>query len=135
MNKIDKDTKELIINNPFAFAIFADKNCTDLLDILETNSNKGIALSQIVLRYGKVYLKEVKEPDGYKINHSVIEININDALKGVGDTHVIDIENEKTPKPVITTTDDSTAIGIFVILFGASLYVFLKLRSIKKDIE
>lgn len=135
VNKIDKDTKELIINNPFAFAIFADKNCTDLLDILETNSNKGIALSQIVLRYGKVYLKEVKEPDGYKINHSVIEININDALKGVGDTHVIDIENEKTPKPVITTTDDSTAIGIFVILFGASLYVFLKLRSIKKDIE
>ena len=25
VNKIDKDTKELIINNPFTFAVFADK--------------------------------------------------------------------------------------------------------------
>lgn len=135
VNKIDKDTKELIVNNPFVFAVFADKNCTHLLDILETDSNKGIALSKIVLRHGKVYLKEIKEPDGYIINHDVIEINIDDDLEGVGDIHKIDIENEKIPKPVITTTDDSTMIGIFVILFGASLYIYLKLRSTKKDIE
>ena len=133
MNKIDKDTKELIVNNPFTFAVFADKNCTHLLDILETDSNKGIALSQIVLRYGKVYLKEIKGPNGYKINHNVIEININDDLEGVGDTHVIDIENEKIPKPVITVTNDSTMIGIFVILFGASFCIFLKLRKCKKS--
>ena len=133
VNKIDKDTKELIVNNPFTFAVFADKNCTHLLDILETDSNKGIALSKIVLRYGKVYLKEIKGPNGYKINHNVIEININDDLEGVGDTHVIDIENEKIPKPVITVTSDSTAIGIFVILFGASFCIFLELRKCKKS--
>lgn len=133
VNKIDKDTKELIINNPFTFAVFADKNCTHLLDILETDSNKGIALSQIVLRYGKVYLKEIKAPDGYIINRDVIEININGELEGVGDIHKIDIENEKIPKPVITTTDDSTAIGIFVILFGASFCIFLELRKCKKS--
>ena len=133
VNKIDKDTKELIVNNPFTFAVFADKNCTHLLDILETDSNKGIALSQIVLRYGKVYLKEIKAPDGYIINRDVIEINIDDDLEGVGDIHKIDIENEKIPKPVITTTDDSTAIGIFVILFGASFCIFLELRKCKKS--
>lgn len=133
VNKIDKDTKELIVNNPFTFAVFADKNCTHLLDILETDSNKGIALSKIVLRYGKVYLKEIKGPNGYKINHNVIEININDDLEGVGDIHKIDIENEKIPKPVITVTSDSTAIGIFVILFGASFCIFLELRKCKKS--
>ena len=133
VNKIDKDTKELIVNNPFTFAVFADKNCTHLLDILETDSNKGIALTKIVLRYGKVYLKEIKEPDGYIINRDVIEINIDDDLEGVGDIHKIDIENEKIPKPVITTTDDSTAIGIFVILFGASFCIFLELRKCKKS--
>ncbi|WP_368275830.1 collagen binding domain-containing protein, partial [Coprobacillus cateniformis] len=95
VNKIDKDTKELIVNNPFVFAVFADKNCTHLLDILETDSNKGIALSKIVLRHGKVYLKEIKAPDGYIINRDVIEINIDDDLEGVGDIHKIDIENEK----------------------------------------
>ena len=133
VNKIDKDTKELIVNNPFTFAVFADKNCTHLLDILETDSNKGIALSQIVLRYGKVYLKEIKAPDGYIINRDVIEININGELEGVGDIHKIDIENEKIPKPVITVTNDSTMIGIFVILFGASFCIFLKLRKCKKS--
>ncbi|WP_282768730.1 SpaA isopeptide-forming pilin-related protein [Coprobacillus cateniformis] len=133
VNKIDKDTKELIVNNPFTFAVFADKNCTHLLDILETDSNKGIALTKIVLRYGKVYLKEIKEPDGYIINRDVIEINIDDDLEGVGGIHKIDIENEKIPKPVITTTDDSTAIGIFVILFGASFCIFLELRKCKKS--
>ena len=133
VNKIDKDTKELIVNNPFTFAVFADKNCTHLLDILETDSNKGIALTKIVLRYGKVYLKEIKEPDGYIINRDVIEININDDLEGVGDIHKIDIENEKIPKPVITVTSDSTAIGIFVILFGASFCIFLELRKCKKS--
>ena len=133
VNKIDKDTKELIINNSFTFAVFADKNCTHLLDILETDSNKGIALSKIVLRYGKVYLKEIKEPDGYIINRDVIEINIDDDLEGVGDIHKIDIENEKIPKPVITVTSDSTAIGIFVILFGASFCIFLELRKCKKS--
>ena len=133
VNKIDKDTKELIVNNPFTFAVFADKNCTHLLDILETDSNKGIALTKIVLRYGKVYLKEIKAPNGYVINRDVIEININDDLQGVGDVHVIDIENEKAPKPVITVTSDSTAIGIFVILFGASFCIFLELRKCKKS--
>lgn len=133
VNKIDKDTKELIVNNPFTFAVFADKNCTHLLDILETDSNKGIALTKIVLRYGKVYLKEIKEPDGYIINRDVIEININGELEGVGDIHKIDIENEKIPKPVITVTSDSTAIGIFVILFGASFCIFLELRKCKKS--
>ena len=133
VNKIDKDTKELIINNPFTFAVFADKNCTHLLDILETDSNKGIALSQIVLRYGKVYLKEIKAPDGYIINRDVIEININGELEGVGDIYTIVVENEKIPKPVITVTSDSTAIGIFVILFGASFCIFLKLRKCKKS--
>ena len=133
VNKIDKDTKELIVNNPFTFAVFADKNCTHLLDILETDSNKGIALTKIVLRYGKVYLKEIKEPDGYIINRDVIEINIDDDLEGVGDIHKIDIENEKIPKPVITVTSDSTAIGIFVILFGASFCIFLELRKCKKS--
>ena len=133
VNKIDKDTKELIINNPFTFAVFADKNCTHLLDILETDSNKGIALSQIVLRYGKVYLKEIKAPDGYIINRDVIEININGELEGVGDIYTIVVENEKAPKPVITVTNDSTMIGIFVILFGASFCIFLKLRKCKKS--
>ena len=133
VNKIDKDTKELIVNNPFTFAVFADKNCTHLLDILETDSNKGIALSKIVLRHGKVYLKEIKAPDGYIINRDVIEINIDDDLEGVGDIHKIDIENEKIPKPVITVTSDSTAIGIFVILFGASFCIFLELRKCKKS--
>ena len=130
VNKIDKDTKELIVNNPFTFAVFADKNCTHLLDILETDSNKGIALTKIVLRYGKVYLKEIKEPDGYIINRDVIEININDDLEGVGDIHKIDIENEKIPKPVITVTSDSTAIGIFVILFGASFCIFFRIKKV-----
>ncbi|WP_346973903.1 SpaA isopeptide-forming pilin-related protein, partial [Coprobacillus cateniformis] len=133
VNKIDKDTKELIINNPFTFVVFADKNCTHLLDILETDSNKGIALSQIVLRYGKVYLKEIKAPDGYIINRDVIEININGELEGVGDIYTIVVENEKAPKPVITVTNDSTMIGIFVILFGASFCIFLKLRKCKKS--
>ena len=130
VNKIDKDTKELIVNNPFTFAVFADKNCTHLLDILETDSNKGIALTKIVLRYGKVYLKEIKEPDGYIINRDVIEINIDDDLEGVGDIHKIDIENEKIPKPVITVTSDSTAIGIFVILFGASFCIFFRIKKV-----
>ena len=49
----------------------------------------------------------------------------------VGDK--IDIENEKIPKPVITVTSDSTAIGIFVILFGASFCIFLELRKCKKS--
>ncbi|MFR1296287.1 MAG: sortase B protein-sorting domain-containing protein [Coprobacillus cateniformis] len=40
---------------------------------------------------------------------------------------------KKAPKPVITVTNDSTMIGIFVILFGASFCIFLKLRKCKKS--
>ncbi|MFQ7678916.1 collagen binding domain-containing protein [Coprobacillus cateniformis] len=134
VNKIDKDTKELIVNNPFTFAVFADKNCTHLLDILETDSNKGIALSKIVLRYGKVYLKEIKGPNGYKINHNVIEININDDLEGVGDTHVIDIENEKITEPSIVITDDTvSSFAYFAGLLMVSGMIFIVMKRKKKE--
>lgn len=133
VNKIDKDTKELIVNNPFTFAVFADKNCTHLLDILETDSNKGIALSK-VLRNGKVYLKEIKEPDGYKINHNVIEININDDLKGVGDTHVIDIENEKISEPsIVITADTVSSLAYFAGLLMVSGMIFIVMKRKKKE--
>lgn len=139
VNKLDSESKALILNSPFTFAVFGDKKCTHLIDILETDTSKGIALTTLALRYGKVYLKEVKPPEGYKISHDVIEINISDNLENVGDVYVLNVENERIPEitvveKVVRTFDMLSSQSVYFIglLVLSGLFLLKRKKSDRK---
>ncbi|MFR3520878.1 MAG: LPXTG cell wall anchor domain-containing protein, partial [Coprobacillus cateniformis] len=67
-------------------------------------------------------------------NRDVIEINIDDDLEGVGDTHVIDIENEKITEPSIVITDDTvSSFAYFAGLLMVSGMIFIVMKRKKKE--
>ena len=61
--------------NPLAgaiFGVYADSDCTELIDTVETNA-KGYAASAKVGK-GTYYLKEIKAPTGYALNTTVTPV-------------------------------------------------------------
>ena len=68
-----------ITNNPAKFGVYADEECTELIEVLETNAN-GYATSSLysALQGTKVvWIKEIEQPTGYSIDTEAHKIEMN----------------------------------------------------------
>lgn len=79
LTKIDKDTKE-IIKDKFTFGLYVDKECTKLIQQVDSNAKEGTVTFKDI-RYGTYFVKEISAPNGYILSDKVIKVEINE--KGV----------------------------------------------------
>ena len=77
--KLDKKTEEVIKDN-FTFGLYVDKECTQLIQQVDSNAKEG-TITFKDLRYGEYFIKEISAPNGYVLSDKVIKVKIND--KGV----------------------------------------------------
>ena len=140
VEKLDKDTNKHIKSNKFVFAIYSDKECTQLIRKAGANEYEGTALFDN-LRYGTYFVKEYEAPVGYLLSNQVVEVTIND--KGVfADNKSLEEKDGvysfvyyNSLKPIIKTGDD-TNIALYGALAGVSvisLGVILKTRKKGKE--
>lgn len=76
LTKIDKDTKE-IIKDKFTFGLFSDKECTKLIQQVDSNEKEG-TVTFADLRFGTYFVKEVSAPNGYILSEKIIKVEINE---------------------------------------------------------
>lgn len=76
LTKIDKDTKE-IIKDKFTFGLFSDKECTKLIQQVDSNEKEG-KVTFADLRFGTYFVKEVSAPNGYILSEKIIKVEINE---------------------------------------------------------
>lgn len=126
VNKVDSQTLKPILSKEFEFTLYADKDCTEVLQVVAGDTETGTATFKD-LKYGTYYIKETKAPMGYELSKEVKEIVINDNLEGVGDVHSFIYLNTLLPVTV-TKTGDNTNISL---LFGACGLSLLGLGLIK----
>jgi len=77
--KLDKKTEE-VIKDKFTFGLYVDKECTQLIQQVDSNAKEG-TITFKDLRYGEYFIKEISAPNGYVLSDKVIKVKIND--KGV----------------------------------------------------
>ncbi len=133
--KLDSKTKETI-KADFTFGIYKDENCTDLIQEVNSDNEKG-TITFKDLRYGTFYIKEVKAPNGYVKSDKVIKLEINDKgvfvdgtqIESKDDIYSFDFENAPIETP--NTGDEShlKLIGgimllsvLGIALLGTKLY-------------
>ena len=127
--KIDADTKAKILDK-FTFGLYADKECTQLIQQVDSNKDEGTITFED-LRYGTYYVKEISAPKGYQKSDKVVKVEINDKGIFVDDKLIEKDNNEvysfefedhiiETPK-----TGDEGHIRIWFAVLGISLVAFL----------
>ena len=135
--KRDKDTKE-IIKSKFTFGLYEDKECTKLIQMVDSNKREGTVTFED-LRYGTFYAKEISSPKNYKLSDKVVKIKINDKGVFVNNKEItadeefaykFEFENEKIPD--IYTGISFSAITLTIISFIAVVGIIICAIYIKK---
>lgn len=116
INKIDSQTKQIIKSKDFAFGIYKDAKCKELISTVNANKETGTATFKDIA-FGTYYIKELEAPKGYKLSSEVIKVVVDEKLENVGKTYSISYMN--TPMPakgefVPTPTGDKTVFASFV---------------------
>lgn len=138
--KIDSDSKE-IIKSDFVFGLYADKECTKLIQEVKSDKETGTILFEGV-RYGKGFIKEISQPKGYELSNDVIEVEINN--KGVFINGMETKENEgvysfefanKKLQKVQTGNETNYILLVFIIVISiiAITRAAIVLRKNKKE--
>ena len=132
VNKVDAQTNEAIVSKDFEFTMYADKELTQVLDVVHANTEDGTATFKDVKPLQTVYIKETKAPVGYKLSTEVKEIKLNDELDGYGDIHSFVYMNSLLPV-VVVKTNDTSSIAMFSVLVLAGLSGTVYLKRKKKE--
>ena len=142
--KIDSKTKE-IIKEKFTFGLYADKECTQLIQQMDSNKKEGTVTFED-LRYGTYFIKELSSPKSYEISDEVLKLEIND--KGVfindkeinseDDAYSFEFENTKIEVPKTGGNIHSTILtgfaGLSVLLLATmGVNEIIKKRKDKKN--
>ena len=140
ITKIDKDTKE-IIKDKFTFGLYIDKECTKLIQQVDSNVKEGIVTFKDI-RYGTYFIKEISAPNGYILSDKVIKVEINDKgvfinkkeIKDENFVYKFEFENKKVDTPK-TGDDFSVFIYTSIILISLSgiTFIIIKNKKNKKD--
>ena len=137
LTKIDKDTKEIIKDN-FTFGLYADKDCTQIIQQIDSNAKEGTVTFKDI-KFGTYYVKEITAPKGYIKSDKVIKIEVND--KGVfvnkkeiqEDNSIYKFEFENilmdTPK---TSDDRNTILYILAFIMSAAGIVIIGIAEHKR---
>ena len=86
--KADSSTKE-VIKDDFKFGIYEDAECTKLIKEVKSNKDEGTVTFED-LRYGTYFIKESKQPHGYKLSDKVLKLEINDKGVFIDNTEIED---------------------------------------------
>ena len=124
VNKVDEQTMKPIVSKDFEFTMYADKELTQVLDVVHANTEDGTAIFNDVKPLQTVYIKETKAPQGYKLSDEVKTIVVDENLEGYGDVHSFIYMNSFFPVTVVQKpprTDDHSMIGSFSVLALAGL--------------
>ena len=89
--KADSSTKETIRDN-FKFGIYEDEGCTKLIKEVASNKEDGTVTFED-LKYGTYYIKELKQPHGYKLSDKVLKLEINDKGVFIDNTQIEEKDN------------------------------------------
>ena len=108
----------------------ADKNVITTADSV---ANTGEAAFNVFLPEGTYYVKETKQPDGYNLNSTEVEITLNASTPdGIATTTIKDTK-AKLPSTGGTGTLVFTIVGGSLVLLAAALFiVVMKKRSSAK---
>ena len=129
VNKVDSQTLKPILSKDFEFTLYADKECTEVLQVVAGDTTTGTATFKD-LKYGTYYIKETKAPMGYELSSEVKEVIINDDLEGVGDVHSFVYLNTLLPVVVeVKTGDNSLLTPIGLLSFSALLIGLTKKKK------
>ena len=135
--KIDSDTKE-VIKDKFTFALYSDKECTQLVQQMDSDKEQGIVTFEGI-RYGKWYISELSAPKGYEKSDKVIELEINDKgvfidgkeLKETDEIYSFEYENKKIETPK-TSDDRNIILPIIVMAISITGLAVLTIRKLRK---
>ncbi len=137
LTKIDKETKE-IIKDKFTFGLYADKECTQIIQQMDSNPKEGVITFKDIC-FGTYYIKEITAPNGYVKSDKIIKVEINDKgvfinKKEIKEDNLIykfEFENQKVDTPK-TGDDFSMFLYLVTILISLSGIVFIIIKH-KKD--
>ena len=128
--KIDAQSKKPIQSLDFEFGLYVDEACTKPMEVMCANQDIGNVIFEN-LPYGTYYIKETKAPQGYQLSHEVKKIVIDDQLEGVGKEICILYENERIPKVVVKTEDQTSLFVLSTLMILSSISILLSLRRKK----
>lgn len=131
VNKVDSITLNAIVNEDFEFTMYADPQCTIVLDVVNADKNRGTATFYDVPR-SIVYIKETSAPKGYKLSDEVKKIVIDEELENYGKVHSFVYKNTLLPV-LYVATDDNTQVLALCITGGIACCVILISRRKKKE--
>ena len=135
--KCDIQTKKPIVSNAFEFSIYADKECTQLIETSGANKSEGTALFENLI-YGTYYIKETKAPLGYSLSDQVVEIVINeggvfaDGVNLAEENGIYSFEYYDELLPVLNTGDTNNALK-YVLLIGGLVAFAIVLNIVNKS--
>lgn len=132
VNKVDEQTNKPIISEDFEFTMYADKELTQVLDVVHANTEDGTATFKDVKPLQTVYIKETKAPVGYKLSDEVKVITVDENLEGYGDVHSFVYMNSLLPV-VVVKTNDTSSIAMFSVLALAGLSGMICFKRKKKE--
>lgn len=138
VNKVDEQTMKPIVSKDFEFTMYADKELTQVIDVVHANTEDGTATFKNVKPLQTVYIKETKAPKGYKLSNEVKTIVVDENLEGYGDIHSFVYTNSLLPVVMINNepkTDDTSMIGAFgtLTLLGLTGIAVFKGKKKKQD--
>jgi uncharacterized surface anchored protein len=148
VNKVNKATNQPVVSRDFQFTMYADEECTQVIETVHANTEDGTATFEKV-GFGTFYFKETAAPLGYLLSDEVKKIVVDENLEGVGDIHSFVYYNSIDPyyvefeEPTPTTptkrkkktkTGDETNIAIYATASIVALAV-IAIVVIKKKKE
>ena len=122
--KVDSATHE-IIKDKFIFGIYADEECTQLIQQVDSNEEDGY-VDFTDLRYGIFYVKELSSPKDYELSNKIVKVEINDEGVFVDDEQIEQDENEiygfefENDKIEVPNTGDNSNMNIWLALLAMS---------------
>ena len=140
--KLNKETDE-IIKESFTFGLYIDKECTKLIQQMDSNVKEGTVTFKD-LRYGTYYIKEVSAPTGYILSDKVVKLEINEKGVFVNNKKLDELESMfsfnfyNKPIPKIQTGNEMNyilLISSFVISVIGIIVGIVVLRNKKKNKE
>ncbi len=129
VNKVDTFTQQPIISKDFAFGLYADERCKELIEKVHANTEDGTATFKDVV-YGTYYVKEIEAPIGYMLSDEVKKVEITETGVYVNGEKVEEenqvysfiYENSLLPSMNVQTGDNHDKT-IWILLSAISLLV------------
>ncbi|WP_143404410.1 MSCRAMM family protein [Merdibacter massiliensis] len=124
VEKIDAVHQTRIKDKDFEFTLYADANCTQVLQREHADVQTGnVTFSD--LSYGTYYIKETKEPDGYLLSNEIKKIVVEGPDAKTGNVYTVTFENQPIIKRIKTGAKKETVFVYSGLGIISSLFIIM----------